>query len=85
MHLLFVLQFATNIIFGKQNPPSAILSIAFVLGFVFSLVFIYIPPFQTWFSFRPLSFSSLAGLALLTSIYFFIVDMLKVTFYKKTS
>lgn len=69
--------------FWKAKAPSASISVAFILGFLTSLAFIYIPPFQAWFSFRPLSFNALVTIIFLTGIYFFIIDMIKASYYKK--
>ncbi len=68
--------------FWNAKKPSTVLNISFALAFLFSLCIIYIPQFQIWFSFAPLSLVTLAILAILTLIYFFIVDVIKVWYFK---
>jgi len=68
--------------FWKARRPSRLLSISFLLAFVFSLTIIYIPQFQAWFSFVPLSAMSVAVILMLMILYFFVADFVKVQYYR---
>ncbi|HVB20067.1 MAG TPA: cation-transporting P-type ATPase [Candidatus Paceibacterota bacterium] len=70
--------------FWKAQMPSGILNISFLLAFVFSLTIIYLPTFQTWFSFVPLSTMSIAIMVIFTIIYFLATDFVKVLYYRRS-
>ena len=67
--------------FWKVQAPSLSLNIAFALDFVFSLAIVYIPAFQEWFSFVPLSVRNVAIIIGLIVPFFLITDLLKAWYY----
>jgi len=68
--------------FWKTKQPSSLLNIAFLITFIVSIAVVYIPVFQKWFSFLPLSMASIAVIVVLMVIYFFAVDYVKVWYYR---
>jgi Mg2+-importing ATPase len=69
--------------FWKTKQPSSLLNISFLITFIFSLVIVYVPVFQKWFSFLPLSMISVASILALMIIYFFVADYVKVWYYRR--
>jgi Mg2+-importing ATPase len=69
--------------FWQAKSPANILNVAFLLAFIFSLGIIFVPQFQIWFSFVPLSIISIITILVLMAAYFFIADTIKVWYYKK--
>jgi Mg2+-importing ATPase len=69
--------------FWKAKAPANILNVAFVLAFIFSIGIIFVPQFQIWFSFVPLSITSVITILVLMAAYFFIADIIKVWYYKR--
>lgn len=68
--------------FWKAKSPPAVLNISFLLAFMVSLAIIYIPVFQTWFSFVPLPLESVLIILVFVIFYFFATDAIKVLYYK---
>lgn len=68
--------------FWKTRRPSSLLSISFLLAFIFSLGVVYVPQFQTWFSFVPMSRAAVLSIIFLMIIYFFAADLMKVIYYR---
>lgn len=68
--------------FWKAKSPPAVLNISFLLAFMVSLAIIYIPVFQTWFSFVPLPLESVLTILVFVIFYFFATDAIKVWYYK---
>ena len=68
--------------FWKTKKPPLVLNVSFLIAFVLSLVVIYIPTFQTWFSFVPLPMGSILTIIGFAVFYFFATDAVKVWFYK---
>lgn len=71
--------------FWKAKTPPPILNISFLLAFIFSIAIIYIPIFQSWFSFVPLPLESVMVIISFVIFYFFATDTIKVWYYKSTS
>ena len=69
--------------FWKTKMPSNLLNISFLTALVFSITIIYVPVFQTWFSFVPLSAMSIALMAVFTLVYFLATDFVKVLYYQR--
>jgi Mg2+-importing ATPase len=67
--------------FWKAKPASLLMNCSFIVAFIFSLGIIYIPQFQQWFSFVPLTATSLGLILLLMICYFFATDFVKVLYY----
>jgi Mg2+-importing ATPase len=80
--LIVFYAFRSNGYFWKVKAPSAMLNISFLLTFLFSLGLIYVPLFQGWFHFVPLSGAAIMVLIATTVIYFFILDIMKVWYYR---
>lgn len=68
--------------FWNAKTPSIIVNAAFVLALLFSIGIIYIHPFQAAFSFIPLSVVSLSVIFALSLLYFLVVDLVKVRYYR---
>lgn len=68
--------------FWRTRPPSTLLNISFGLAFIFSSAMVYIGIFQNWFSFVSLSKITIILMLLLTVLYFFTIDIIKVMYYK---
>jgi len=71
--------------FWKAKMPPLILNISFLLASLVSLVIIYIPTFQAWFSFVPLPLLSVLTIIAFVIFYFFATDAVKVWYYKSRS
>jgi Mg2+-importing ATPase len=69
--------------FWKAKPPSTILNVLFVLVFVCTIGVIYIPQFQAWFSFVPLSALTIVSIAVPMLAYFFVIDYAKTWYYSR--
>ncbi len=70
--------------FWKAKMSSAALNISFFLAFVLSLGIIFIPQFQAWFSFVPISATAIGTIMILMLLYFLAVDYVKVWYYQGT-
>ncbi len=68
--------------FWKAKAPSMILDISFALAFVFALGIIYVPQFEIWFSFVPISAAAIGTIAVLMMLYFIAVDYVKTWYYR---
>ncbi|HZY36782.1 MAG TPA: cation-transporting P-type ATPase [Mucilaginibacter sp.] len=68
--------------FWKTKLPPPLLNISFFLAFAISLAIIYIPTFQSWFSFVPLPLASVLTIIGFVVFYFFATDAVKVWYYK---
>jgi Mg2+-importing ATPase len=71
--------------FWKTKQPSTLLNISFLITFVVSIAVVYIPIFQKWFSFVPLSISSVMIILVLMVVYFIAADYVKVWYYRRGS
>jgi Mg2+-importing ATPase len=71
--------------FWKAKMPSGILNGSFLLAFVFSIVIIYIPTFQTWFSFVPLSLVAVGRIGVFVVCYLVVTDLVKVWYYRRSA
>jgi Mg2+-importing ATPase len=80
--LIVFYAFRSNGYFWKVKAPSAMLNISFLTTFIISCSIIYIPLFQHWFHFVPLSLGMLVTLISTTLIYFLILDSMKVLYYR---
>jgi Mg2+-importing ATPase len=67
--------------FWNAKRPSTLMNIFFLLAFIVSLSVIYIPKFQTWFSFVPLTLSAIGVIFGLMILYFLSADFVKVRYY----
>lgn len=68
--------------FWKGSRPSLVLSILFFIALVFSVLIIYIQPFQDWFSFVSLPPNGVVSILLLMVVYLLIMDTIKRKYYK---
>lgn len=82
--LIVFYAFRNNGFFWQVKRPSLLLNLSFFLTFVFSVGIIYIPFLQPYVHFVPLSFRMLAVLMVTTVIYFFILDLMKVWYYRSS-
>ncbi len=71
--------------FWKTKAPPLTLNLAFLVSFVCSLALVYVPLFQAWFSFVPLSMTSLSLILVCVLGYLFAADGVKVFYYKRLS
>ena len=71
--------------FWKAKTPPPVLNISFLVASAVSLVIIYIPTFQAWFSFVPLPLVSVLTIIAFVIFYFFATDAVKVWYYKSRS
>ena len=69
-------------IFWKAKASPKLVNILFSLAFLFFLAIVYIPATQQWFSFYPLGIIAIITILLLTIIYFLVIDIIKVWYYK---
>lgn len=68
--------------FWKGTMPSLILSVLFVLALLFSVLFTYIQPFQTWFSFASLPAGGIMAMLVGMVLYLLIMDVVKSLYYR---
>lgn len=68
--------------FWNAPRPSRLLDVSFLCAFLFSLAITYVEPFRGWFSFAPLSASSIALMLALTLTYFLVADFIKVRYHR---
>lgn len=80
--LIVFYAFRNKTYFWKGSRPSFMLNIFFLLTFVIACGITYIPIFQSWFHFVPLSLIALVTLVAVTVFYFFILDLMKVWYYR---
>ncbi len=71
--------------FWKAKMPSRLLNVSFVAAFVFAIAIVYMPPFQTWFSFAPLPAISIAVIITFVLFYFLATDIVKVWYYQRSA
>jgi Mg2+-importing ATPase len=80
--LIVFYAFRNNGFFWKVKAPSLLLNTSFFLTFIIAISSIYIPLLQHWFHFVALPVQSLIVLVAVTVIYFFILDSMKVLYYR---
>ena len=68
--------------FWQTSGPSRMIGASFLAAFIISLAVIYVPQFQIWFSFVPLSGSSILLIIVLMGAYFLVADQIKVWYYR---
>ena len=66
---------------ASKQPPFA-LNLSFLIAIVVSLSIVYIPIFQKWFYFAPLSATILLYSTVLMLLYLFLVDYMNTLFYR---
>ena len=80
--LIVFYAFRNNGFFWKVKRPSLLLNVSFFLTFVIAISITYIPFLQRWFHFVALRPVALLTLLATTLLYFFILDTMKVWYYK---
>lgn len=68
--------------FWKGSRPSLILAALFLAALIFSVLIIYVRPFQLWFNFIPLPAYGVIAILLLMVGYLFIMDIIKRQYYR---
>ena len=68
--------------FWKTNLPPRSLNLSFFFAFLCSILMVYVPLFQAWFSFAPLRAGSVTIILVLMVLYFFAADFVKVWYYR---
>ncbi len=68
--------------FWEAKAPSTPLNISFLAAFACSIGVIYVPQFQVWFSFVPISPITIGVIVMLMALYFIAVDYVKVWYYQ---
>jgi len=68
--------------FLKAKPPSSLMDVSFLMGFVVSLGIIYVSKFQSWFYLVPLGLEPIGIILVLVLIYLFAADFVKVWYYR---
>ena len=68
--------------FWQAKVPPLALNVAFVVGFIVAVLFVYLYPFRIWFSFVPLTSFMMTWILMLVGVYFFVADTFKVWYYK---
>lgn len=68
--------------FWKAKRAPFVVNSSFLIACITSLAIIYIPIFQSWFSFVPLPRSAILMIVVFTVFYFFATDAVKVWYYR---
>jgi P-type Mg2+ transporter len=68
--------------FWKGSRPSLILTTLFLAALILSVLIIYIRPFQAWFNFISLPVYGVIAILLLMVMYLFIMDVIKLQYYR---
>lgn len=68
--------------FWKGSRPSLILTTLFLAALIFSVLMIYIRPFQIWFNFISLPAYGVIGILVLMVAYLLIIDAIKQQYYR---
>jgi Mg2+-importing ATPase len=82
LQLIVIVSIRNHDFFWRGTRPSPLLMIAITLAFVISLALTYIPFTAHLFSFIPLPLPELALVAGLTLLYVFVLDGIKVWYYR---
>ncbi len=82
VQLIVIVSIRNHDFFWKGKKPSLLLSSAMIMAFVVSLALPYIPIFARLFSFIPLPLGELAIILALVLVYLFLLDLIKVWYYR---
>ena len=82
IQLIVIVSIRNHDHFWKGKKPSLLLSSAIIVAFVVSLALPYIPIVARLFSFTPLPLGELAIILALVLVYLFLLDLIKVWYYR---